>query len=168
MMLSSVYAAACSGNTSLLPGSPFNQQTLKEIFKALPPLNILSDVKDISQTLRAYHKDAEKLLSWSCVHFQGYIASATGLCKIKNLPKGTHQFVLANASPKLESQYVARLPAPSSQTTVLFHGTPLDRLPTILAQGLRIYSAFSLVRLRTHVTELEEQQAHEHEAGLRM
>jgi hypothetical protein len=142
-MLSSVYAAAWTGNTKLLPGCPFGQQMLKEIFKALPPLKFLKDVKDISQYLHAYHKHAE-LISWACVHFRGYIATATGLCKIKNSPKGTHQFVLANASPKLESQYVSRFPTPSSQTTVLFHGTSLDRLPAILAQGLLIYSCTSL------------------------
>jgi hypothetical protein len=101
-------------------------------------------VQDLSQYLYAYCKEAEKLISWSCIHFRGYIVTATGLCKIENLPKGKHQFVLANASPKLESQYISRLPTPSSQTTVLFHGTSLDRLPAILAQGLRNYSGSAL------------------------
>jgi hypothetical protein len=145
MMLSSVYAAAWTGNVELLPGCPFGPQMLKEIFKALPPLKFLEDVKDVSRYLQAYHKHAEKLISWACVHFRGYIATTTGFCKIKNLPKGTHQFVLANASPKLESQYVSRFPTPSSQTTVLFHSTSLDRLPAILAQGLLIYSGTSLL-----------------------
>ena len=146
MMLSSVYAAACAANFELLPGCPFGHQLVKAILNALPRLSILKDAINLSQTLRVYHPDAEKLLSWACVHFRGYIATASGLCKIKNLAKGTHQFVLANASPKLESRYISRVPRSTPQTTVLFHGTSLDRLPAILAQGLRVYSNTALQR----------------------
>ncbi|KAF2025322.1 hypothetical protein EK21DRAFT_21849, partial [Setomelanomma holmii] len=53
------------------------------------------------------------------------------------MPVGTHQFVLANASPRLESDFVFKIPRSNSKTTVLFHGTTFDRLPAILAQGLR-------------------------------
>ncbi|KAF1363819.1 hypothetical protein EJ07DRAFT_87266, partial [Lizonia empirigonia] len=53
------------------------------------------------------------------------------------LPPGTHQFVLANASPKLEKTFVSKIQWTKRETTVLFHGTSLDRLPAILSQGLR-------------------------------
>ncbi|KAF1994159.1 hypothetical protein P154DRAFT_400392, partial [Amniculicola lignicola CBS 123094] len=53
------------------------------------------------------------------------------------LPTGTHQFVLANASPTLENWFATRLPRTNPQTRVLFHGTSQDRLPNILAQGLK-------------------------------
>ncbi|ORY15477.1 hypothetical protein BCR34DRAFT_467908, partial [Clohesyomyces aquaticus] len=54
------------------------------------------------------------------------------------LPVGTHQFVLANASPILEAGFVGRVKgAGSAGTRILFHGTSLDRLPGILKEGLK-------------------------------
>jgi hypothetical protein len=42
---------------------------------------------------------------------------------------------------------VSKLPGPGSKKTiVLFHGTTLDRLPAILAQGLRVCSGTHLQR----------------------
>ncbi|KAF2647450.1 hypothetical protein K491DRAFT_569114, partial [Lophiostoma macrostomum CBS 122681] len=53
------------------------------------------------------------------------------------MPAGTHQFVLANAAPELEHAFAKQLPRYNPTTRVLFHGTSLDRLPSILAQGLK-------------------------------
>jgi hypothetical protein len=147
MLLSSVYSAACTGSLKLLPGCPIGApSSIKTILDSLPKLSVIRDAVDISSVLAEYHADAERLISWACTHFRGYITTASGLCKIKNLPTGTHQFVLANAGPKLESAYQSRLPKPSSETTVLFHGTSLDRLPAILAQGLIVCSGTPLER----------------------
>ncbi|KAH7411861.1 hypothetical protein DE146DRAFT_784479 [Phaeosphaeria sp. MPI-PUGE-AT-0046c] len=147
MLLTSVYAAAMSGRDRLLPGCPIHPaEAVKTILNSLPSMTVLSHAVNMSAVLRSHHKDAEKLISWACVHFRGYIATATGLCKVPNMPVGTHQFVLASASPGLEGDFVAKLPRPDSKTTVLFHGTSLDRLPAILAQGLRVCSGTSLQR----------------------
>ncbi|CAO2648557.1 Nn.00g078240.m01.CDS01 [Neocucurbitaria sp. VM-36] len=147
MMLTSVYAAAMSNKSELLPGCPiYGNELVKTILNSLPSLTVLSHAVNLSTVLKSYHKDAEKLISWACVQFRGYLATATGICKIPNLPTGTHQFVLVNASPRLESDFVSRLPRYNPKTTVLFHGTSLDRLPAILAQGLRICSGTSLQR----------------------
>lgn len=147
MMLTSVYAAAMSGRPELLPSCPIpSSEAVKTILNSLPTMTVLSHAVNMSAVLRSYHKDAETLISWACVHFRGYIATATGLCKIHNMPAGTHQFVLASASPRIESDFVAKLPRPNSKTTVLFHGTSLDRLPAILAQGLRVCSGTTLQR----------------------
>jgi hypothetical protein len=147
MLLSSVYNAACTGSLKFLPDCPIRTaSSIKAILNSLPKLSVIRDAVHISRVLEKYHADAEKLISWACTQFRGYIATASGLCKIKNLPIGTHQFVLANASPKLETAYLSRLPKPSSETTVLFHGTSLDRLPAILTQGLVVCSGTSLER----------------------
>jgi hypothetical protein len=147
MLLCSLYSAAVTAKPELLPNCPIQPlSTIKTILDALPKLTIIRDAVHISSVLATYHPDAEKLISWACTQYRGYIASASGLCKIKNLPTGTHQFVLANASPALEAAYISRLPKPSSQTTVLFHGTSLDRLPAILAKGLIVCSGTSLQR----------------------
>ncbi|KAH3982243.1 hypothetical protein HBI81_034510 [Parastagonospora nodorum] len=147
LMLTSVYAAALTGRTELLPACPIrNLEHVKTILNSLPSLKLISHAVNVSAVLRSYHKDAELLISWACVHHRGYIASATGLCKVPTMPAGTHQFVLANARPKLESDFISRMTWTGRKSDVLFHGTTLDRLPAILAQGLKVCSGTSLQR----------------------
>jgi hypothetical protein len=147
LMLTSVYAAAMSGRCELLPRCPiYNIETVKAVLNSLPSLTLISHAVNLSAVLKSYHNDAEKLISWACIQHRGYITTATGLCKIPTLPTGTHQFILANASPRLESAYISKFPKPSAKTSVLFHGTTFDRLPAILAQGLRVCSGTSLQR----------------------
>lgn len=145
-MLMAVYSAAMSNRSELLAGCPLRgSENIKAILNALPSLTVISHAVNISSVLQTYHRDAEKLISWAVVHHRGYIATATGICKVPTLTN-VHQFVLANASPKLESDFVSKLPSPSSKSTVLFHGTTFDRLPAILSQGLKVCSGTALQR----------------------
>jgi hypothetical protein len=145
--LASVYAAAVANKPELLPNCPIRgNEYIKSILNALPSMGVMRDAVNLSSILASYHADAEKLISWAVVHHRGFLATATGLLKIPNLPPGTHQFVLANASPKLENAFVQRIDDHKKETTVLFHGTSLDRLPAILAQGLRVCSGTALQR----------------------
>ncbi|KAF9701114.1 hypothetical protein EKO04_000157 [Ascochyta lentis] len=147
LALSSVYAAAMTGKPELLVDCPIGgNEVVKSILNALPRMAVMRDAVDLSSVLTSYHKSAEKLISWAVIHHRGFLATATGLLKIPNLPPGTHQFVLANASPKLEKTFVSKIQSTKLETTVLFHGTPLDRLPAILAQGLRVCSGTPLQR----------------------
>lgn len=147
ILLSSIYAAAMTGKPELLPSCPIrSSETVKAILNALPTMAVIRDATDPFSVLNLYHPSAEKLISWAVLHHRGFLTTATGLLKIPNLPPGTHQFILANASPKLESVFMSKIPKSNAQTTVLFHGTSLDRLPAILAQGLRICSGTHLQR----------------------
>lgn len=145
--LSSVYAAAMTGRPELLPSCPIRgNELVKSILNALPKMAVMRDAVNLSAVLNSYHESAEKLISWAVIHHRGFLATATGLLKIPNLPPGTHQFVLANASPKLEQTFVSKIQWTKRETTVLFHGTSLDRLPAILSQGLRVCSGTLLQR----------------------
>ncbi|KAF2878270.1 hypothetical protein BDV95DRAFT_600936 [Massariosphaeria phaeospora] len=151
MILTSVYAAALSALPELLLhlGCPISSpDRVITILDTLPRLEILRDAADISATLRGYHEDAEDLVAWACTHYRGVIASesATSNTTIPGFPVGTRQFIIANASPKLEHAYAGKPKFYSGepQPMILFHGTTLDRLPSILAQGLRIQSGTSL------------------------
>jgi hypothetical protein len=147
LLLTGVYAAAVSGRTEFLPSCPITTTTtVVAVLNSLPSLANMSKVKDLSVLLRASHPDAEKLLVWACTQYRGFIASATGLCKVPGLPAGTHQFVLANANPDLESRFASKLCQNNPKTRVLFHGTSLDRLPSILSQGLKVCSGTPLQR----------------------
>jgi hypothetical protein len=148
MLLTTVFAAAMSGRPELLPGCPITSLvTVQTILNSLPSLAYLQGVTDLSVSLRTYHKDAEQLLIWALTHFRGFVTTATNRCKIPGMPPGTHQFLLANASPSLEAEFTTRLPNAYFKTTILFHGTSLDRLPSILVEGLRIKSGTSLQRV---------------------
>jgi hypothetical protein len=147
MALSSVYAAATAGKSELLPACPIRGfETIKSILNALPAMRIMRDAVDLSSVLGSYHPQAELLISWAVLHHRGFLATATGLLKIPNLAPGTHQFVLTNASPKLEATFIQKIQWTKRETTVLFHGTAIDRLPAILAQGLRVCSGTDLQR----------------------
>jgi hypothetical protein len=147
MALLSIYAAATANKSELLPACPIRGfETIKSILNALPAMPIMRDAVDLSSVLSSYHPQAEQLISWAVVHHRGFLATATGLLKIPNLASGTHQFVLTNASPKLEATFVQKIQWTKRETTVLFHGTALDRLPAILSQGLRVCSGTSLQR----------------------
>lgn len=147
MALASVYAAAMANKPELLPNCPIRgTEYIKSILNALPTMSVMRDAVNLSSVLASYHAHAEKLISWAVVHHRGFLATATGLLKIPNLPPGTHQFVLANVSPKLENAFAQKIGNSKKDTTVLFHGTSLDRLPAILAQGLRVCSGTSLQR----------------------
>ncbi|KAF3041588.1 hypothetical protein E8E12_009004 [Didymella heteroderae] len=101
MALASVYAAAMANKPELLPDCPIRgNEYIKSILNALPPMRVMRDAVNLSSVLASYHPNAEKLISWAVVHHRGFLATAIGLLKIPNLPPGTHQFVLANASPK--------------------------------------------------------------------
>jgi hypothetical protein len=147
LLLTGVYAAAVSDRTEFLPGCPITTTTtVVAVLNSLPSLANMAKVRDLSVLLRASHPDAEKLLVWACTQYRGVIASATGLCKVPGLPAGTHQFVLANANPELETGFASKLCQTNPTTRVLFHGTSLDRLPSILSQGLKVCSGTPLQR----------------------
>lgn len=158
MVLTAVYAAAQSPNKNLLPGCPItHRSTIPTILNSLVPLNSLSQGSDISLTLRKCHKDAEALVVWALTHFRGFIATADNSLRVPSMPPGTHQFVLASGSPTQEASWATRTSRPwfssassmlypDSQTTLLWHGTSLDRLPCILSEGLRVLSGTPLQR----------------------
>ncbi|KAF2640488.1 hypothetical protein P280DRAFT_549357 [Massarina eburnea CBS 473.64] len=147
LILTAVYVAAMNGDMSLLPGCPLTTPSyIQGVLNALPSLNDIKNAHDISYCLAGYSQNAEKLIVWALTFFRGYLTTASGMLKIPSMPTGTHQFVLSSAAPALEAAYTSRLSSSSTKTTVLFHGTSLDRLPSILAHGLKIYSGTHLQR----------------------
>jgi len=78
----------------------------------------------------------KELLIWIMTTFRGYLVSATGNLKIPSLPAGTYQFFPANTNPDKEREFAGRINA-GHPRKVLFHGTNVQRLYSILCQGLR-------------------------------
>ena len=84
-------------------------------------------------------------LAWACTNYGGYLATASGQLRVPMFPED-HQFLVANSSPALEKAFSVQFKTAQSTSSVLFHGTSLDRLYPILSQGLRVCSGTSLQR----------------------
>ncbi|KAH8589647.1 hypothetical protein B0O99DRAFT_636601 [Bisporella sp. PMI_857] len=138
-----VHYAAASQKIELLPGCPF-PGTL-EVARALsriPRISSLSNVDDLTTSIKKLAHPAEKLLSWACLSYGGFLVSATGKMRIPGMPANTHQFLLASARPDLEAAFQSRFG--SGPTRVLWHGTYMERLFAILSEGLKICSHTTL------------------------
>jgi hypothetical protein len=152
LLLTIVHAVATANKLDLLlPGCPITGAApLLQLLNKLPPASDLQDSDDLSKALRALDLQCETFLTWLLNSYGGFLASATGQLRIPSLP-GSHQFLLANASPAIESTFSSHLSqitttSSTPQTRILFHGTSLDRLHAILTQGLRVCSGGPLQR----------------------
>jgi hypothetical protein len=148
LLLTAVQAAVASDNMALLPGWPGKKsKPITEVLSNLPSITTLR----VSQNFRAALELSDEFplifLKWMFSQYGGYLVSATGLvpanCRLRipSMP-GAYQFLLANAAPHLEKAFAAKMGR--GGTKVVFHGTSLDRLYSILCQGLQILSGTPL------------------------
>ncbi|KAM0794147.1 hypothetical protein BDR22DRAFT_717550 [Usnea florida] len=82
-------------------------------------------------------------LVWACTKYSGFLTTASGQLRIPTFPSD-NQYLLANSSAALEKAFADEYRKAQFKSTVLFHGTSLDRLYPILSEGLRICSGTSL------------------------
>ncbi|CBX96888.1 hypothetical protein LEMA_P100190.1 [Plenodomus lingam JN3] len=147
VLLAGLYAAALTSRPELLPGAKMAWIDVKKIANLLPALKVVKPSVNLSFLLPSYNIQAERLLSWSHSLTPGILALATSTTKIPNLPLDTVQFILSSTHPHAETAFTAKLPPKDPKTTILFHGTSLDRLPGILAHGLKNCSGTALQRV---------------------
>jgi hypothetical protein len=148
LLLTSVQAAVTSNKIDLLPGLPGNNlESITEVLSNLPSITTLRASRDSHAALEHLEEFPLDFLKWMFCQYGGFLVSATGVVpvtsqlRIPSMP-GTYQFLLANAAPHLEEAFAASIG--SKPTTVVFHGTSLDRLYAILCQGLQILSGTPL------------------------
>lgn len=148
LLLTSVQAAVISNKIDLLPGLPGNDlEPITEVLSNLPPITTLRTSRDLHAALEHLGQFTLDFLKWMFCQYGGFLVSATGIVpvasqlRIPSMP-GAYQFLLANAAPHLEEAFAASIG--SRPTTVVFHGTSLDRLYAILCQGLQILSGTPL------------------------
>ncbi|RSL75636.1 hypothetical protein CEP51_010682 [Fusarium floridanum] len=149
LLISSVYAAALDGsNLDLLPGCPVAKASLPTVINSLPPMATLAKAPNISQVLRSsrYGVDQERLLSWLCLSFRGFMRSVPSGFMIPSMPQ-TQQFLLMNSHHEREQAFEAHLGATASAGSgPVFHGTSISRLFLILSTGLKNVSNTALMR----------------------
>ena len=148
LLLTSLYAVGPTNKAELAPFCPVPLAELQATMNTIPNLTELSKSVTYTKDMEALSGKRLDLLSWVVNSYRGFLVSTTQdpRLKIPSFPPNTHQFILANASPDLEGPYNAKVLANNKKTTVLFHGTSLDRLYAILRQGLKICSNTALMR----------------------
>ncbi|MCJ1411062.1 hypothetical protein MMC19_005150 [Ptychographa xylographoides] len=146
LLLLAVDAVVLTGKLDLLPGCPIpGKSKIEKQLCSMPTVSKLQHTPDLDAAFSKADFVGETLLTWICNSYRGFVASASGPLKIPSLP-GAHQFLLANAGPDLESAFAAQVAMTAAPPRALFHGTSLDRLYAILAQGLRVCSGTALQR----------------------
>jgi Poly(ADP-ribose) polymerase catalytic domain len=142
LLLTAVYISAAGGNLTYLANCPITMSTeVTRMLNALPSVAQMQSVHDPASSLSSlgtFPTSMDTFLTWILTSYRGFLISATGQFRIPSMP-GVHQFVLANAAPEQESAFNGHL-VRGAGTKVLFHGTTLDRLYSILTQGLRVLS----------------------------
>ncbi|KAH7330471.1 hypothetical protein BKA65DRAFT_59288 [Rhexocercosporidium sp. MPI-PUGE-AT-0058] len=123
--------------TDLLRGNPLSSAATLRAIENFPIPTTLQSVPDLTLAVRKMGTDIERLLSWMCTSYRGFLTLATGALKVPSMP-GVFQYVLASGSPEKETAFRAHSGSVSSE--VVFHGTSFDRLYAILRDGLRILS----------------------------
>jgi hypothetical protein len=143
LLLTAAQAAATSGNMALLPECPVGAAEATQLLSTLPSTTSMQTLKDMNSAVRHVGKKSVILLKWVFGQYGGYLVSASGQMRIPSMP-GVHQFLLANPAPHLEKAFATQVG--SQPTRVVFHGTTLDRLYSILCQGLRVCSGNSALQ----------------------
>jgi len=143
LLITGVYAASFEYNLNILPGSPLREmEQIQDDLNSLPPICDWQTCQYLEDTIKPWSGNTKELLIWIMTAFRGYLVSATGSLKIPSLP-GTTQFFLANTNPEKEREFADRINA-GHERKVLFHGTTMQRLYSILCQGLRELSGTNL------------------------
>ncbi|KAF2837827.1 hypothetical protein M501DRAFT_141399 [Patellaria atrata CBS 101060] len=135
LLLTAVFAAAKLKRTDidLLDGCPISRVNLPIVLDGIPPIHSFG-TGYYRKLIRRLDQEQQRLLSWVCNNYQGFILSAPSSMRVPSMP-GT-QFILANGNPERERAFAAHVAEHGSQ--VVFHGTSMDRLYSILRHGLLI------------------------------
>ena len=143
LLLTMVHYACASRNMQLLPNCPLSDTLqVSQALSKIPPMYKLTNVDCLTTAIQRLGTNAERLLSWTCLNYRGFLVSATGRALIPGMPAGTQQFLMANAAPNLETAFASKVNF--FGTRVLWHGTSLNRLYAITCEGLKVLSNTSL------------------------
>ncbi|KAL6718153.1 Poly [ADP-ribose] polymerase 6 [Lecanora helva] len=148
--------------TKFLKVCPISEPTeLRELLDRIPPMKQFS--RHLNQTMTRkgsefrfdeymeqflYRQSSRgfllaKTLTWVCSSYEGFLTPVNDKYRIHgfgNCP----QFLLANAPLKAEQRFAKHFHAAKGRSFVLFHGTKLSRLHSILRTGLQVCSGTSL------------------------
>lgn len=137
LLLAAVHASALTTDLDFLQGCPIGEAiSIIQTVSNIPGASTLQHVNDLTTYIKRLGSPTESLLSWLLTSYRGFLASTPPTLKIPSMPK-VKQFVLVSSAPEFEVAFAAHLRR-GQRTRVVFHGTSLNRLYSILSQGLQV------------------------------
>jgi len=126
---------------SLRIGKPAKQlRSIQKALNKLPPLDKCSP-----QHIHGLSADVEALVSFAATSYRGYLISALRLpdfC-VPQMER-VDQFILADSPRELEMAYRKHWDTSTYDPLIVYHGTTLSRLYSILREGLQVCSKTGL------------------------
>ncbi|RDW88154.1 hypothetical protein BP6252_00186 [Coleophoma cylindrospora] len=135
LLLATTYAETVrSGDTTLLPDCPF--PTAQALRNCLNRLQCFATAEALAQSMLLPESDMHgRLLHWVCAQFGQQIEPASGSFHIAGMPGDVQQFVLTRPTPALQARFMNAKVGANGRSCVLYHGTPLSNLRSIISTG---------------------------------
>ncbi|RDW95268.1 hypothetical protein BP5796_01031 [Coleophoma crateriformis] len=135
LLLATTFAETVrSGNTTLLPNCPF--ATAQALRNCLNRLQCFATAQALAQSMSLPESDIHgRLLHWLCAQFGQQIEPASGSFHITGMPRDVQQFVLTQPTAALQARFMNAKLGANGRSCVLYHGTPLSNLRSIISTG---------------------------------
>lgn len=133
LLVTIVYASIGHASLRNLPDCPFNSLVVRDILDKLPTFTTAYDTFYSND-----HITCEKgrvLLNWICENYGSMIKLAPSHLTIPQFPTTVQQYIVQK--PPRHGDFSRALKAENGQSTLLFHGTNLRYLVSILQNGFK-------------------------------
>ena len=145
LLLNAIFISGAAKSTKLLAGLPQSDPAeMMRLINTIPNLQALDPASRINR-IQSLGRDTQAMIAYAASSYRGFLMSATKEQQL-SLGKGVHQFVLANASRELEAAYESHWKNITYSPWIVFHGTTISRLYSILSSGLLVFSSTEFQR----------------------
>lgn len=136
LLIGTIFSALAKPDTTIeevLPDCPV--ETKEEVTKLLNTIRAFTDQEQLSKLLKNPTSEADKLLAWISTSYGTRIVEAEGDLKVPGF-KSTPQFAIVKSHvPTLQKAWMNAYDEDGKESVLLFHGTALVHLRSILAEG---------------------------------
>jgi len=134
LLITLVYDDTARNPNDEFPGYP--EVYRKDILAALDKIPLLKTIADVRASLQPPESLTAKLLDVTQSTEGAMLAPATGDMIIPGFNAAVQQFIVVKPPSKLQNQFNTRMEASNGESLVLFHGTGIHNLRSILLKGL--------------------------------
>ncbi|KAH7329932.1 hypothetical protein BKA65DRAFT_597084 [Rhexocercosporidium sp. MPI-PUGE-AT-0058] len=121
--------------SAAFPGCPVNSAA--KFLRVIDEVPFIKDTQNLTNICKQLKTEGDRLVFWMCSTFGSDIIKATedsGL-KVPGFPNSVCQFVLARPAPVHRETFAEHLKQTKIKPMLLFHGTPMRHLQSILRNG---------------------------------
>jgi len=130
LLLTVIYSYVARSGTGALSDCPYNSNDMLKLLNQLPAFTSQSDLRS---HLLAPRTKAQSLLLWLCTKYGNTFSVGTA---IPGFSDSVSQLTIsAQVNPERHLQFLIEMQKKKGKSTLLFHGTALDNLFSILSSG---------------------------------